>query len=62
MKQRQLCDPEDMVLFLLALCRQSDSSDTSVSRSEDLEQCFDDCLKVAVNVANSPAMKERLDA
>ena len=61
MKQEKLCEPEDMVRFLLAICCQDDSSTTPVSRSNVLDTCFTKCLADVAKIAQSDKLKEKLD-
>jgi hypothetical protein len=60
MLQRRLCEPEDMIRFLLAICCQSDSSTTPVSRDEILDTCYKDCLEKATEIAKCGELKEKL--
>jgi hypothetical protein len=62
MNQRKYCNPEDMILFLLALCCQDDSSTTPVSRDETLDKRFEDCSREVISIANSDELRQRLDA
>lgn len=61
MEQRKYCNPEDMIRFLLALCRRGDSSTTPVSRDKVLDRCFEDCLREVIAIANSDELGRKLD-
>ena len=60
MKQRKLCNPEDMVTFLLALCCQDDPPKSAVSRDKDLVNRFDDCHRSVIPIANDVGLRNRL--
>ena len=61
MEQRKYCDPKDMIRFLLALCRQEDSSMTPVSRDDALDKCLEECSEKVTPVAGLEAMRQKLD-
>ena len=61
MQQRQTCHPEEMILFLLALCCQDDSSTTIDSRDGVLIERFEDCLRQVTPVANSEEVQGKLN-
>ena len=61
MEKRKYCNPEDMVLFLLALCCQDDSSTAAVSRDEIISRRFKDCLREVNQIANSPDLWKQLE-
>ena len=62
MEKRKYCNPEDMVLFLLALCCQDDSSTAAVSRDEIINKRFKDCLREVNQIANSPDLWKQLES
>ena len=55
------CDPEDMILFLLAFCCQDDFTETPISCDEILDRLFEDCFRTVTPVANSEGLRQRLD-
>jgi len=61
MTPRKYCDPKDMIRFLLALCRQDDSSTTPVPRDDALDKCFEECSVKVAPVANLKEMRRKLD-
>jgi len=61
MQQRKHCSPKDMILFLLALCCQDDSSTGPVSRDDALDKCFKECSAKVAPIANLEEMRQKLD-
>jgi len=61
MRQRKPCSPKDMILFLLALCCQDDSSTTPVSRDDALDKCFEECFEKVAPIADMEEMRQKLD-
>ena len=61
MEQRNYCDPKDMIRFLLALCRQDDSSKTPVPRDDALDKCFEECSEKVTPLADLKEMRQKLD-
>ena len=62
MKQRRYCNPQDMVMFLLALSCRDDSSAAPVFRGKDLDKRFYDCHKSVVSIANCVDLREKLES
>ena len=50
-----------MIRFLLALCRQDDSSTTPVSHDDTLDKCFEDCFEKVALVVDLKEMGQKLD-
>ena len=61
MQLRKYCEPKDMIRFLLALCRQDDSSTTPVSRDAVLDKCFEECSETVTPVAELEEVEQKLD-
>jgi hypothetical protein len=61
MAQRKRCHPKDMIMFLLAFCCREDSSQTAVSRDDDLNKRFEDCYERIIPIANDVILKEKLN-
>ena len=61
MERRKHCNPEDMVMFLLALCCQDDDSPTPVSRNKDLDKLFHDCYSSILLITNRVGLRKRLE-
>ena len=56
----QLACSMNMIKFLLAFCC-GDKPSGEPRDPQDLNKCFEECLKRVDPVANSPEMKERLE-
>ena len=61
MEPRKYCSPKNMIRFLLALCRQDDSSTAPVSRDDALDKCFQECSDKVVPVTHLKEMRQKLD-
>ena len=60
MRQQKYCNPKDMIQFLLALCRQGDSSTTPASRDDALDRCFEECFEKVTPVAELDEVRQKL--
>ena len=60
MEEHEYCDPEDMVMFLLAICCQGNYSPAHVSRDNLLDERFNACYSSVIPIANCPGLREKL--
>jgi hypothetical protein len=60
MKERKYCNPEDMIMFLLAVCCRGDLLANPARSDKDLNKSFHDCRKSVIPIAKSAALKQKL--
>jgi hypothetical protein len=61
MQQQKECKLEDMIQFLLALCRLDETSTAPVTRDAVVDRCYEDCLSSATLLAKSTELSEKLE-